>query len=192
MRSRIATAALFCAAILIFSLTAFADNIKTDFDHHANFTEYHTYSWGAVKVSDQLNAARIRRSVNASLQRDGWKEVSTGGQVTVMATDKVHTEQEAESYYDGMGGGWGGGWGGWGGWGWGDGGGFGGMGESMTTMSTTRNAHVVIDIFNTSTKRLLWRGVSRAELTNKPADNRKRLDEDIAKMFKDFPPKPHR
>ena len=185
MKLRFAAAALVCAAFTLVSATAFADSIKTDFDHHANFANYHTYSWGKVKVSDQFNADRIKNSVNSFLQQKGWKEVPSGGQVSIMATDNIHSEQEAETYYNGMGGGWGMGWG-WGGWGWGPGGGF---GDTTTTTSDIRKAHVVIDMFDPSTKSLLWRGVSRGELSNSSAANRKHLHEDIAKMFKDFPPK---
>ena len=185
MKSRLILAFAASAAILCFSAFASADQIKVDYDHHMNFANYHTYSWNAIHVTDQLNAGRIRRAVDNLLQQDGWKEVPSGGQVTIMATDNIHNEQEAETYYNGMGGGWGGGWG-WGGWGWGSGGGF---GDTTTTTTDVRNAHVVIDMFDASSKALLWRGVSRGELSSNANNNRKHLHQDIAKMFKNFPPK---
>ncbi len=185
MKSRLLAATLACAAFSLLPAAVRADSIKTDFDHHANFANYHTYSWGNVKVSNQFNGDRIKNSVNNLLQQKGWKEVASGGQVTIMATDNIHTEQEAETYYNGMGGGWGMGWG-WGGWGWGPGGGF---GDTTTTTSEIRNAHVVIDMFDSSSKNLLWRGVSRGELSSNSDTNRKHLHQDIEKMFRDFPPK---
>ena len=185
MKSPFLAAALVCAAFSILPAAVRADSIKTDFDHKANFATYHTYSWGNVKVTNQFNADRIKNSVNDLLQQKGWKEVPSGGQVTIMATDNIHNEQEAETYYNGMGGGWGGGWG-WGGWGWGSGGGF---GDTTTTTTDVRNAHVVIDMFDASSKALLWRGVSRGELSSNANNNRKHLHQDIAKMFKNFPPK---
>ena len=184
MKLRFAVTALACAVLSLVSVSAFADSIKTDYDHHANFANYHTYSWGTVRVSNELNADRIKRSIDTLLQQKGWKEVASGGQVTIMATDNIHSEQEAETYYNGMGGGWGMGWG-WGGWGM-PGGGF---GEETTSTTEVRSAHVVIDMFDPSTKSLLWRGVSRGELSNNSNNNRKHLHEDILKMFKDFPPK---
>ncbi len=179
-----------CSAVFLLPMAS-ADSIKVDYNHHLNFSQYHTYSWGKVSVSDSLVAQRIQRVVNEDLQKAGWKEVPTGGEVTVMAHDNVHNEQEEETYYDGMGGGWGDGWG-WGGWGMGMGGGLGmGMGGvSTTSVENYRVAHLVIDMFNTKSKDLLWRGVSRGELSNKSAANRKRLYEDIDKMFKHFPPEP--
>lgn len=184
MKLRLAMAAVLCAGISFVSASAFADSIKVDFNHHAHFASLRTYSWGTVKVSNSLNSDRIKRSVDSVLQKAGWKEVPSGGQVTVMATDNIHSEQEAETYYNGMGGGWGMGWG-WGGWGM-PGGGF---GDETTTTTSVRQAHMAIDIFNGSTKALLWRGVSRGELSNNSDTNRKRLYEDIHRMFRDFPPK---
>ncbi len=184
MKSRLILAFAASAAILCFSAFASADQIKVDYDHHMNFANYHTYSWNAIHVTDQLNAGRIRRAVDNLLQQDGWKEVPSGGQVTIMATDNIHNEQEAETYYTGMGGGWGGGWG-WGGWG-----SMGGLGDEATTTTTDiRTAHLVIDLFDTGSKTLLWRGVSRGELSGNSNANRKRLLEDVDHMFKNFPPK---
>ena len=180
MKSRLLAAILACAAFSLLPAAVRADSIKTDFDHKASFASYQTYSWGNVKVTNQFNAYRIKNSVNSLLQQKGWKEVASGGQVTIMATDNIHNEQEAETYYSGMGGGWGGGWG------WGPGGGF---GDTTTTTMDVRKAHVVIDMFDASSKTLLWRGVSRGELSNNSDTNRKHLHEDIAKMFKNFPPK---
>lgn len=186
MKLRSAFAVAVCAALLLMAASSFADDIKVDYNHHANFATYRTYSWSSVKVTNQLNADRIKRAMDSLLQQKGWQMVPSGGQVTIMATDNIHTEQEAETYYDGMGGGWGGGWG-WGGWGWG--GGDGGFGDATTTTNDVRMSHLVIDMFDAKSKSLLWRGVSRGELTDNPNKNRNRLHEDIQHMFKDFPPK---
>lgn len=184
MKLRFAATALMCAVCSFVSASAFADSVKVDYNHHASFASFHTYSWGSVKVSNELNADRIKRSVDSFLQKAGWKQVASGGQVTIMATDNIHNEQEAETYYNGMGGGWGMGWG-WGGWGM-PGGGF---GDETTTTTNVRTAHVVVDIFESGNKSLLWRGVSRGELSNNSDTNRNRLHGDIQHMFRYFPPK---
>ena len=189
MKSRTILAVAACAAFALTSLRGFADDIKVDYNHQTQFSNYHTYSWGTVNVSNQLDTGRIKHAVDGALQHAGWKQVASGGQITLMATDKIHNEKEAETYYTGMGGGWGMGWG-WGGWGWGGDGGFGdgGMAQESTSVTDIRNAHLVIDLFDSKSKSLLWRGVSRAELTDKPQVNRSRLYADIDHMFKKFPP----
>lgn len=187
MKFRSTLMAALCAACLMSTAYAASDHVKTDYNHQIDFSRFHTYSWGTVKVSDALDEARIKHAVDERLQKDGWEMVPSGGQVTIMAHDRIHTEQEAENYYSPMPDGWGGGWG-WGGWGWGMDGGM-DTGEELSTTSTTKTAHLVVDLFDSQNKKLLWRGVSRGELTDKPEVNRKRLYSDVDKMFKKFPPK---
>ena len=171
MKARFVLACAISAALLCFAAIGSADEVQVDYSHHANFQAYHTYSWGKIWVSDQFDEARIRGDVDQILQGDGWKEVASGGQITIMATDRIRSKQEMESYYVGMGG-WRGG----------------GVGDETTTQINLKIAHVVIDMFDTNTKVLLWRGASRAELSGKPEVNRIRLREDIERMFEKFPP----
>lgn len=174
-----------CAALLVASPLAFANKVDVDYNHHVDFSQFHTYSWNRVDVTNALNSSRIKRAVNYELQKRGWKEVPSGGQITLNATDHAHNEKEAESYYNGMGDGWGMGWG-WGGWGWGPGGGF---GDETTTTTDVRLSHLVLDMFDTQTKKLVWRGVSHGELSGNSNRNRGQLYEDLHVMFRYFPPK---
>ncbi len=175
------------AAVLLLggAFAAFADNVKTDYDHGADFSKFHTYSWGTVKTANPFYVERIKQAVDKQLQAKGWQLVTSGADTTIFATDRVHNEKELESIYDGMGGGWGGGWG-WGGWGLGGGG---LMGEETTDTINQRVGKLVVDIFETGSKKLLWRGSSSADLSNNSSKNTKNLDKDVAKMLKDFPPK---
>jgi hypothetical protein len=180
------------ALLLGASVAALGDNVRTDYNHQADFTQYHSYSWGNVKTSDPFYVGRVQQAVNRQLQAKGWKLVPTGGSVTVFASDSLHNQQETQTMYDGLGGGWGGGWG-WGGWGWGGGwgpGGLGGLGEATTTTTMQQTSNLVIDLFESGSKNLLWRGLATEDLSSNAGKNTKSLDGDIAKMFKGFPPKP--
>jgi hypothetical protein len=84
------------------------------------------------------------------------------------------------------GGGGGGGVGVWGG-GWGPG--F-GTGVSTTTTTNQNVGNLVIDMFDGNSKNILWRGLATENLSSNDNKNTKQLDGDIAKMFKNFPPKP--
>jgi hypothetical protein len=173
------------AAVLLFAGPVAADTVKSDYNHQASFAQMHTYSWGDVKTSNPLYVDRIKQAVNQQLQAKGWQLVPSGGDTTVFATGNVRNEKQIETMYSGLGPGWGGGWG-WRGWGWGAGGGFG------TATTTTRNqpvADLVIDIFTTSNKQLVWRGMIQRAVSDKTEKNIKNLDKDVAKLFKDFPPK---
>jgi hypothetical protein len=54
--------------------SALGQNIQTDFDHQANFSQYKTYSWQAIKAADSLWDARIKNAINAELAAKGWTQ----------------------------------------------------------------------------------------------------------------------
>src|SRR6202046_624092 len=143
MKRYIQTALL--AAALMGTATAFAGNVQTDYNHTADFSQYKTYSWGKVKTTDPFFVTRVQNAVNHQLQAKGWTLAPTGGSVTVFATDNIHDQQEIQTMYDGLGGGWGGGWG-WGGWGWGGGWASPGFGQSTTTTSAQPGDNSVIGL----------------------------------------------
>jgi hypothetical protein len=180
--------ALAVALLFASSVVALADNVRTDYDHGTNFAQYHTYSWGQVTTSDPFYVDRIKQAVNQQLQAKGWQLVASGGSVSIFATDNVHNQKEVQTFYNGVGGGWGGGWG-WGGWGWGGGWADPGFGQTTTTTSKQPVASLVIDLFDSGSKTLLWRGLATQDLSSNSNRNTKSLDGDIGKMFKGFPPK---
>lgn len=188
MKLRHLCAGFLCAVFLAVAPAASADNVRADWNHHINFSQFHTYSWGRVKVSDPFDADRIKSAINHELQQKGWHEQASGGQVTISVTDRVHDEQQAETYYSGLGGGWGMGWG-WGGWGWGPSG-LGGFGESQATVHNNIPVdHMVIDMFDSQSKKLIWRGISQGEVNNNPDKERQMIYHDINRLFYSFPPK---
>jgi hypothetical protein len=69
---RIATCTLFFVAMLG---TAVAQQVKTDFDHQANFFRYKTYSWQEIKPANSLWDARIESAADAQLAAKGWTQV---------------------------------------------------------------------------------------------------------------------
>lgn len=173
---------IFAILIFVFGTSAIvAANVKTDYNHQFDFSQVHTYSWGQVTTSNPLYVQRIKNEVNRDLQAKGWQLVTSGGSVVIFAKGRVHNQQELETYYNGLGGGWGRGWG-WRGW---EGGGF---GEATTTTTNQPVGMLVIDIFSSISKDLLWRGASQENLSRKSEKNTRNLDKDIDKMFDKFPP----
>jgi Domain of unknown function (DUF4136) len=178
------------ALLLGSAAVALAGDVRTDYNHSTNFTQYHTYCWGNVKTTDPFFVNRLQQAVNSQLKAKGWKLAPSGGAVTIFATDNIHNQQEVQTMYDGLGVGWGGGWG-WGGWGWGGGWAAPAFGQSTTTTSDQPVANLVVDIFEAGSKNLLWRGLATEDLSTHADKNTKSLDGDIKKMFRDFPPKPN-
>jgi len=160
---------------LLLAINSSAGQVKTDYDRNADFGQYKTYSWEKVKTKDPLYVDRIKNAVNAALAAKGWTQVDSGGDVSIVAVGITQNQQTLNTYYDGFGGGWR-----WRG--------FAGMGEATTTTETYKVGTLVVDLFDTKTKELIWRGNASDTLSNNSDKNIKNLDKDVEKMFKQFPP----
>lgn len=166
--------------VLLTGAAALNAQVKTDYDHSANFSSYKTYSWLKVQSGDSLWDDRIQQDVDAQLAAKGWTKVATGGDAAVSAFRSTQEQQSLETFYNGFGGG-----------GWGRRGGFGGMGFGMstTTPEVTKVGNVVVDIFDAKSQKLLWRGKDSDDLSSNSNKNIAKLQKDVGNMFKHFPPK---
>ena len=165
-----------CTVLFLVALgAAFAQQVKTDFDHQVDFSQYKTYSWQEIKPGNSLWDARIKSAVDGQLEAKGWTRVDSGGDVAIVAIKTSHTQRTLQTFYDGFGGGWR-----WRG--------FGGMGEATTTEQDYKEGTLVVDMYDAKTKRLIWRGCAEDTLSNKAEKNEKNLDKGVAKMLKKFPP----
>jgi hypothetical protein len=162
---------------LLFAGAVSAQQVKTDYDRSANFGQYKTYSWEQVKTKDTLDVDRIKNAVNVALMAKGWTQVESGGDVSIVAMEITRDQQTLNTFYNGFGGGWG--WRRFGG---------GGLGEATTTTETYKVGTVVVDLFDSKTKQLIWRGATSDTLSNNSDKNIKNLDKGVEKMFKNFPP----
>jgi len=162
---------------LILGTASFAQHVKTDYDHSANFGQYKTYSWEKVQTKDPLLVDRIKSAVNSALVAKGWTELPSGGDVEVFAIETTQNQQTLDTFYNGFGGGrrWGG---------------FGGFGDATTTVETYKVGTLVVDLFDAKTEKLLWRSSSTDTLSDKADKNTKNLDKGVNKMFQHFPPAP--
>ena len=163
--------------MILFASTVSEQQVKTDYDRSAKFGQYKTYSWEQVKTKDALDVDRVKSAVNAALAAKGWSQLASGGDVSIIAVETTQNQQSLNTFYDGFGGGWG--WRRFGG---------GGIGEATTTTETYKVGTLVVDLFDTKTKQLLWRGTSSDTLSNNSDKNIKNLDKGVEKMFKNFPP----
>jgi hypothetical protein len=159
-------------AVLFACSMALAQDVKTDYDHHMNFSQFHTYSFAKVQTTDPLWESRIENAIDHTLQAKGWQRVDNGGQVAVTAVGSARDQREYQTFYDGLGG-----------WRWG------GLGETTTQAVNYPVGSLVVDLYDAQNHQLIWRGVSSETLTNNPEKNEKKLDKAVDKMFDHFPPK---
>jgi len=163
------------AVAVLFSIATLAQQVKTDYDRGANFSQYKTFSWEKVQTQDPLWVDRIKASVNAALTAKGLTPVESGGDIAIVAIETTQNQQTLNTFYDGFGGGWR-----WRG--------LGGFGDSTTTVDTYKVGTLVVDLFDAHAKTLLWRGSSSDTLSDKSDKNIKNLDKGVQKMFDHFPP----
>jgi hypothetical protein len=166
---------------LLVATASLGEQVKTDYDRNANFSQYKTYSWEKVRTLDSLWVDRIKDAVNRSLAAKGWTQVESGGQVAIVAVEMTKNQQTLNTFYDGFGGGWG--WRRFGG---------GGFGDATTTTENYKVGTLVVDLFDAKSKNLIWRGSASDTLSDKSEKNIKNLDRVVQKMFDHFPPNVNR
>jgi len=168
------------AALSLVGAGAFAQDIKVDYDKAADFTKYKTF---AIKLgtswNNPLSEKRVLAEIQQGLTEKGWTATTDDAKADAVVVLHGATEKQKSLntfYSGGYGGyGWRGGWGG-------------GMSSSTTTVDEYTVGTLVVDIFDSKSKQLVYRGTATDELSNKPEKNAKKLAKASDKLFKDFPP----
>jgi hypothetical protein len=162
--------------LLALASRANAQKVTVDFDPHAAFSDYKTFMWvePVHYPEDPLMEPRIMDAINAALTNKGLQEVPDGADIGIVAHVATRRKHTLETFYDGFPGPWR--------WslGW---------GEAITTPETYTIGTVVVDLFDTTTKQLIWRGVGSETLSEKPQKDTEKLNKTVETMFKNFPPR---
>ena len=165
----------FSIVIAVLSGTvSFAQQVKTDYDRTTDFSKYRTYSWQNVHTEDPFWVDRIKAAVDSALAADGWNKVESDGDVSIMAMEMTQGHRTLNTYYENYGGGWR-----WRG--------FGDFGTATTTEDVYNVGTLVVDLFDTSAKRIIWRGSAAETVSHKSIKNIRSLDKAVQKMFEHFP-----
>jgi hypothetical protein len=61
------------------------------------------------------------------------------------------------------------------------------MGMSTTTTDVTKVGTVTVDIFDSKSQQLIWRGTESADLSGHPDRNAKSLAKNVSTLYKKFP-----
>ena len=95
--------------LVILSLAAgcLAQEIKTDYDRRADFSQYKTFSFEKVDTKDPLWVDRITTAVGGALTAKGLTQVESDGDIAIIAIGMAQDRQTLNTFYDDFGGGWG-------------------------------------------------------------------------------------
>ena len=160
------------AVLLALASSAFSREVTVDYDHHADFSQYKTYSWAKVETPNSLCDDRVQEAIDKELENKGLKQVHANGDVSVVAVGITREKPMLRTFYDGFDG-----------WLWG------GFADATTTLEDYKDGTLVVDMFDSNTKKLIWRASASDVLSDKPEKNIKELEKAVHKMFEGFPPK---
>jgi len=158
-------------ATLLVTTLAFSREVRVDYDHHANFERYRTYSWAKVETPNSLWDERVKEAIDRALLSKGWTPVPDGGDISIVAVGTTKEKRTLRTFYDGFDG-----------WLWG------GFADATTYEDSYEVGTLIVDMFDTRTKKLVWRGSASDVVSSKPDKNIKELEKAVDKMFEHFPP----
>ena len=168
--------------LLVWGVSASAQDIRFNFMPGTDFSKYRTYKWVKipnVQYPNQIVDDQIMRAIDGQLALKGLTKTEDNPDLYVMYQAAVNQEKQWNSYSTG-GDMWG--WGGWGGWG--------GMQTTTTTSKTINIGTINVDMYDVGMKKQIWRGEATKTLGSgkDPRKVEKNLNKAMAKLFKKYPP----
>ena len=160
-------------ALLACSVTL-AQDVTTNAMPGTDFTKYHTYKWVTIQGAsypNQILDTQIKNSIDSQLAAKGLTKTDTDkADLYIGYQASIDQEKQWNAYGTGGGLRWGG-------------------GMANATSSTISIGTLVLDMYDPTTKQLVWTG--RATKTLDPKANQekkqKNLDKAMAKLLKNFP-----
>jgi len=157
-----------CVFLLIGSLSV-AGKVRIDFDHRANFSKYRTFMWAKEpETADPFMKERIINAINSQLRLRGLESDTSHADLAIVANTSTQEVQTVNTYYSGSD---------WGGGGW-----------ATTTVDTSLEGTLVVDLIDARTNKPIWRGITTHTISDKPQKATNKLQKEIQKMFESFPP----
>ena len=167
----------------IVAAPAIAQKVYIDYDHDFDFDPVETFAYVDTPDSnaDPLSDGRIRTLIIEHLTEEGGlRKVESDADLYI--TYHVTTEDSTVLNTSSFGyGGYGGGWGGYGRYGHS---GYGGGGMSTTTASTYTEGTLVVDAYEPSEKKMVWRGSGTVTVKDNPSKQEKQIQNVLQKMGK--------
>lgn len=159
--------------------------VTSDYDKEVDFSQYTSYSFyqweqESDKLLTRFDRERIEESVGQELEKRGLKYMEEDGDLTVSLFVMLEQKKGRTAYtnhygdmgywdYDVA-------------WGY-------GMGYSTTQYSEYDyiDGSLVVDIFDTKSRKLVWQGVGSGVVDENPKNRDRKMPAEIAKIFGQFP-----
>ncbi len=157
-------------AVLLFAVTAFAQQVSVNYDHNQSFANYHTYAWGSNNTNEIRNsilAQVAQQDINNAMSAKGLQMVQESQNPDLILTASGGEHEQTS----------------WNAWGMrGIGGGMGGISPQQNVEAT-----MVVSLYDMKEKALVWRGIAQDTLSNNGNKNQNLVNKAVEKMFKQWP-----
>ena len=156
---------------------AMAQKVNIDYAHEFDFDSVKTFQYVDTAESNvkgnQMMADRVTNMIKKELREGGLTEVQENPDIFV--TYHFTTEDRTSYTTTNFGyGGYGGGWYGWGG----------GMGTSSTQQHNYTDGTLIIDAYDSTDKKMVWRGTGTVTVKAKPDKQIKQVENILEKIGK--------
>jgi 23S rRNA U2552 (ribose-2'-O)-methylase RlmE/FtsJ len=167
MKSKFAVCAML---VWIASAVAVGQTVSVNYNHNQSFSGYHTYAWGANnanQIQNSILAQVAQQDIDTAMQSKGLQKVTEDQKPDLLITANGGMKQQTSYTAMGMRG-WGGG---------------------MGTISPEQNVigTMIVDLYDSKTQSLVWRGIAQDTLSNNGDKNQKTVQSAVSKMFKQWP-----
>jgi len=155
-----------------------AQTVTIDYDHTVNFLKFKTYTWGKVHATDPSVEGRITIAMNRDMSGRYMSEVAKDGDVTITAVEATQDKQEFSTFYDSLGD-----------FAWQRPWGNAGFLDSQATLSDVPVDTLIVDMYDTKTHKLLWRGTVTEPVVKSEDKNDQKIDKAVTQLISKYPPK---
>lgn len=178
----------FASILLVGASCTSSISITTDYDKEIDFNKYQTF--GFLKWNDEsaslvndIDRGRLEKAVAVELEKRGMKRVDGLGDTMIGFHVVVENKTGTTSYTDHYGGmGYYGG-----GFGYGYGYPYGGASTTTTSTYSYTVGTVVIDQYDSQSKKLMWEGVAQGEVDGDRSNREDNINKDMVLLFANYP-----
>jgi NADPH:quinone reductase-like Zn-dependent oxidoreductase len=162
-----------CFAFLLLSLASTAvlgQQVSVNYNHNASFSQYQTYAWGSNnknQIQNSILAQVAQQDIDGAMQQKGLQKVDESQNPDLILTASGGEREQTSWNAMGMRG---------------IGGGFGSITPQQNVEGT-----MIVSLYDTKQKELVWRGISENSLSNSGNKNQKNVEKAVEKMFKQWP-----
>jgi hypothetical protein len=163
--------------VALIATPAMAQKVQIDYAHDFDFDSIKTFQYVDTRESNvqgnSMMAQRVEDMIKKELREGGLTEVQENPDifVTYHFTTQDRTSYTTTNFgYGGYGGGW---------YGWG-----GGMGSSTTQQHNYTDGTLIIDAYDSTDKKMIWRGTGTVTVKAKPEKQIKQVENILEKIGK--------